>query len=57
MLAWIKRKWAEISTKLGLLLGAAVSAAQLFGGVKPELAYVGFAASVLLILFKEQPSA
>lgn len=51
---WIKARWAEISTKLGLVLGAAVSAAQTFGALKPELAYIGFGASVLLVLFKEQ---
>jgi len=57
LIEWLKARWTEFSTKLGLILGTAVTAAQTFGALKPELAYVGFGASVLLVLFKEKPGA
>ncbi len=54
---WIKARAAELSTKLGLVLAAVVSAAQMFAPLKPEIAYAGFVASVLLVVIKEPPSA
>jgi len=54
---WIKARARELSTWIGLILGAAVTGAQVFGAMKPELAYLGFGASVLLAVLKEKPGA
>ena len=48
---------SEISTKLGAILGALVAGADHFGAMKPELAYVGLAATALLVLIKDKPDA
>ena len=57
LIEWLKARLRELSTWLGLILGAAVTGAQVFGAMKPELAYLGFGASVLLAVFKEKPGA
>lgn len=50
---WIKAKWAEVSTKIGLMLAAVSSALPAYASVNPKLAYVGIAVSALLVLFDE----
>ena len=50
---WIKAKWAEVSTKIGLVLAAVSSALPAYVSVNPKLAYLGIALSALLVLFKE----
>lgn len=50
---WLKSKWSELSTQIGVILGALSGAIPMYVAVNPKLAYVGLAVSVLLVLWKE----
>ena len=56
MVKWIKAKWAEVSTKFGLILTAISTVTPQFAPFDRRFAYAGTIAGVLLILFKEGKS-
>lgn len=55
MFAWLKARWAEVSTKIGLIVGAVATAAPQFATVSLKFAWVGLVAAALLVLWKEKP--
>lgn len=61
MIAWIKRKWAEVSTKAGTVLialaGYVAEAAPQYAGFDRRIAYVGIVAGALLVAFREKGKA
>lgn len=48
--AWLKRQWPQISTRIGLVLGA-LSGAGAYAGVDPRFGYVGAVAGIALIVW------
>lgn len=58
MMAWIKREWAQVSTKAGTvvlgLAGYLVEAAPQYAGFDRRIAYVGIVAGALLVAFREK---
>lgn len=52
--AWIKARWAEVSTKLGLLVAAASTVLPNFAQYDRRIAYFGAAAGVLMVLWNEK---
>lgn len=56
-MGWLKGKWAELSTKFGLLLTAVSTVAPQFAQFDRRFAYAGAIAGVLLVLFKEKNDA
>lgn len=51
---FLKREWAQASTKLGLVLTAISTVAPQFAAFDVRFAYAGAAAGVLLMLFREK---
>lgn len=54
---WIETKWAEVSTKIGLVLGALSSTIPVYVGANPKLAYLGIGVAALLVIWNEKPRA
>lgn len=52
---WLKRKWSELSTKLGLVLGALSSTLPAYASLDPRVAYVGLGAALILVLWDQKP--
>lgn len=57
MKEWIKARWAELTTKIGLLLTVVSTVAPQWAQFDVRFAYVGAAAGALMMLWKEKPSA
>lgn len=53
--AWVKARWAEVSTKIGLVLTAVSATAPAYASVDVRFAYAGAAAGILLAIWKERP--
>lgn len=54
---WLKKEWAQVTTKLGTLLVAVSTIAPQFAAFDVRFAYAGAAAGVLLMLFRERTGA
>lgn len=54
--AWIKARWGEASTKLGLVLTAVSAVAPTYASVDVRFAYAGAVAGILLAIWKEKPN-
>lgn len=54
MIEFLKREWAQISTKFGLVLTAVSAVAPQFAAFDVRFAYAGAAAGFLLILYRGQ---
>lgn len=50
---FVRREWAMLSTRLGFVLTAVSTVAPQYAAVNPMIGYAGFAAGVLLILWRE----
>lgn len=58
MMDWIKREWAQVSTKAGTVViaiaGYLAEAAPQYAGFDRRIAYGGLVAGALLVLFREK---
>jgi hypothetical protein len=58
MIEWIKREWAQVSTKAGTVVmaiaGYLVEAAPQYAGFDRRIAYAGIMAGALLVMFREK---
>lgn len=54
--AWIKARWCEASTKIGLILTAVSAVAPTYASVDVRFAYAGAVAGILLAIWKEKPN-
>lgn len=54
---WIKTRWAEVSTKVGLALGALSAAIPQYVAINPKLSYLGLIVSALLVVWNEKRNA
>lgn len=55
--AFLAREWAQVSTKLGLVLTAVSTIAPQFAQFDVRFAYAGAASGVLLILYRGKTDA
>lgn len=51
---WIRARAAELSTKIGLVLGALNVAIQQYVSVNPKLSYAGLIVAALLVIWPEK---
>lgn len=56
ILAWWKRQWPQISTRIGLVLGALATATQ-YAGVDPRFGYIGAVAGIALVAWNQKGAA
>jgi hypothetical protein len=54
---WIKARWAEVSTKVGLVLTAVSAIAPQYAAFDVRFAYAGAAAGLLLAVWREKRGA
>lgn len=58
---WIKREWAQVSTKVGTVImavaGYLAENATQFAGFDRRIAYAGMVAGALLVVFREKEKA
>lgn len=61
MIDWIRREWAQVSTKIGTAIVAAAGyvaeTAPQYAGFDRRIAYAGIAAGLLLVAFREKGKA
>jgi type IV secretory pathway TrbD component len=55
--AFLAYEWSQLSTKFGLLLAAVSAAAPEMAKTDPRFTYVGFAAGLLLVLWRGKAGA
>ena len=51
--AWIKRQWAQISTKVGALLTALSPVLVNYASIDPRFGYAGAACGILLVVWNQ----
>jgi heme O synthase-like polyprenyltransferase len=51
--AWIKRQWAQISTKIGALLAALSPVLSGYAAIDPRFGYAGAACGIALVVWNE----
>lgn len=52
---WLKARWAEASTKIGLVLTVISAVAPTYANVDARFGYAGALAGILLAIWKEKP--
>jgi len=57
IVAFLKREWAQLSTKFGLVLTAVSAIAPSYAQFDVRIAHAGAVAGVLLILWRGRPDA
>ena len=55
MIAYLKARWAELTTKAGLVLAAVAAIAPQFAQFDVKFAYAGAFAGVVMMIVKEAP--
>lgn len=53
--AFFQREWTQVSTKIGLVLGAVSADASQYASFDHRIAYAGLIAAALLVLYREKP--
>ena len=54
MFEWIKRQWAQVSTKIGLLLTALAPVLSSYASVDPRFGYAGAFAGIALVVWNQK---